>query len=87
MPTLIFVVLSLGSIISTSVGTGSMGYALASQMVTLAAFAGVLEMLCRYGYSQLAWALIAFMLLAPLVMLFPLLAVLMLVLWVVFLRK
>jgi len=85
LPTIIFLIISLASVLA-STARGAMLSVTAGQVITLGAMAAVMELLCRAGYARVAWGLLAFLVFAPLVVMFPLLALLLLVLWLVYRR-
>lgn len=87
LPTIIFLVLALGSILATTAGTGNVMASVASQAITLATMGAVIELLCRYGYKNIAWWVVAFLVLAPVAIMFPLLALLGVALWFLMVRK
>jgi len=87
LPTIIFLVLAIGSILASTTGTGNVVASVASQAITLATMAAVIELLCRYGYKTIAWWVVAFLVLAPVAIMFPLLALLAAFLWFIMVRK
>lgn len=87
LPTILFLVLAVGSILATTAATGNVMAAVASQAITLATMAAVIELLCRYGYRNIAWWVVAFLVVAPIAIMFPLLAILGAILWLIMVRK
>lgn len=86
MPTMIYLVLAIGSILFSMVA-GVGGMPLISQLVMFAPIAVILEMLCRYKYVNVAWFILSFLLLAPMMITSPLLGMLLVVLWLVYMRR
>lgn len=87
LPTIIFLVLALGSILATTAATGNVMASVASQAITLLTMAAVVELLCRNGYKTVAWWVVAFLVVAPIAIMFPLLAILGALLWLILVRK
>lgn len=79
--------LALGSILATTAATGNVMASVASQAITLLTMAAVVELLCRYGYKTVAWWVVAFLVVAPIAIMFPLLAILGALLWLILVRK